>query len=109
MDLLFVLLGFLWIFRKKKNVSLALFLTFIYVLIDLCFVGKYSYVAQTELNDEIKKLNGVITSYKKKCASQKTVLKNLSKEDFIERFAREEYFMKKPDEEIFIIEINDRK
>ena len=84
-------------------------ITLVWVIIEIFFIGKYSCIAGRKLNAEIEQLKGKISHYEKKCATQKIILKTLAKEAYLERFAREEYFMKKPNEEVFIIELDGTK
>uniref|UniRef100_UPI0040471D09 hypothetical protein n=1 Tax=Mariniflexile sp. TaxID=1979402 RepID=UPI0040471D09 len=45
--------------------------------------------------------------YKKEIEKDKKALKKLSTEEGLEKFAREEYYMKRDSEEIYIIEYED--
>lgn len=71
----------------------------------MIFFDQNSYLLHKELDDEIQKLEEDIDYYKSELAEQEVQLNNLEKnKDSYERLAREKYFMKKPNEDIFIIE-----
>ena len=71
----------------------------------MIFFDQNSYLLHKELDDDIQKLEEDINYYKSELAKQEEQLKNLEKnKDSYERLAREKYFMKKPNEDIFIIE-----
>lgn len=61
-----------------------------------------------DMTGEVKKIHNLEQEkeyYIKKIESDKTKLKELrTNDENLEKFAREQYLMKKPDEEIFIVE-----
>ena len=83
-------------------------------LIWMVFFDKTSFLVIHELNGEINKYNEQLTFYKseyyKNDAFYKKLMNNKSEK---EKYARENYFMKKPNEEIFILVVdstaNDKK
>ncbi|MBV7441759.1 septum formation initiator family protein [Weeksellaceae bacterium TAE3-ERU29] len=88
--------SFLW---NKYLIVGALFIVW------MLFFDQNSYLLHKELDDEIQELEEDITYYKKELAKQEEQLNDLEKnKDSYERLAREKYFMKKPNEDIFIIE-----
>ena len=96
--------------RKKKWFSV---LTNIYVLILTVFVvwmiffDTNSLLIHMELKREIKKLEKQKEFLKEEIARDKEVMERLSDPEELEKFAREQYYLKKKDEEIFIIEYED--
>lgn len=61
--------------------------------------------ARWEYDSEIRELNSQIEHYKKKTESDTKKLEELEADkDQIEKFARENYLMKKSNEDVFIIE-----
>jgi len=57
-----------------------------------------------ELNKDIEKLEASINFYKKEIAKDKKIIENQEDPEKLERFARENYQMKKKNEDIYIIE-----
>lgn len=96
--------------RRKKWFSI---LTNIYVLILTVFVvwmiffDTNSLLIHMELKREIKKLEKQKEFLKEEIARDKEVMERLSDPEELEKFAREQYYLKKKDEEIFIIEYED--
>ena len=84
-----------------------------YILISIIFViwmlffDSNSWLIHRELNQEIKKIEGNVTYFNKQTQQDKEQIKKLKDSAELERFAREEHFMKKDDEEIYIIEYED--
>jgi len=99
-------------FRKKPVVK---FLSNIYVLITLLFIiwmvffDENSWLNHRELNREVDKLEKSAKYYEKEIKNDQKIIKNLKDPDSLERFAREEYRMKKEDEDIYIIEFDTLK
>ncbi|WP_299390016.1 septum formation initiator family protein [uncultured Gelidibacter sp.] len=84
-----------------------------YVLIFIVFVGwmlffdANSYLIHRELNKEMEDLEDERDYYKKEILKDKKAIKALSTEEGLERLAREKYYMKRENEEIYIIEYED--
>ncbi len=83
---------------NKYTVTLVLFLGW------MTFFDSTSFLVINELNQEIKKYEDQLqyykTEYEKNDAFYKKLMNNKEEK---EKFARENYFMKKPNEEIFIL------
>jgi cell division protein FtsB len=60
-----------------------------------------------ELESEIDKLEKEKEFLKSEIAKDKEILKKMSNEKELEKLAREKYYMKKDNEEIFLIEYED--
>ncbi len=74
------------------------------LLIILFFFSDSSIQKKLQQDSKIKNLNSQIELYKKQSEEDKMKLNELqSNKDDLEKFARENYFMKKENEEIFII------
>lgn len=88
-------------------------LTNMYVLVLTIFViwmaffDTNSLLIHLELRKEIKKLEQQKEFLRQEIATDKKALKELSSPEELEKFAREKYFMKKENEEIFLIEHED--
>jgi cell division protein FtsB len=81
-----------------------------YVLLSLIFVGwmffldSNSWFVHHELDEEIDELEDNRKYYQTEITKDKATLDQLRDSVEIEKFARQQYYMKRPDEEIFIIE-----
>lgn len=76
-------------------------------LVWMLFFDGNSYLIHRELNQEKNKLEGNKAYFSKEIRQDKAQIKMLEDSVQLERFAREEYFMKKENEEIYIIEYED--
>lgn len=94
-------------FRKNKIVRfisnkfviiLALFVVW------MVFFDENSFLNHRELDKEIDNLEKSNEYYKEQIDQDKKVIDNLNDPDSLEKYAREEYKMKKENEEIFLIE-----
>ena len=81
-----------------------------YVLISLVFAGwmffldTNSWFIHHELDQEINELQDNKKYYQKEIAKDKAVIEKLQDSVELEKFARQKYYMKRPDEDIYIIE-----
>lgn len=73
----------------------------------MLFLDSNSWLIHRELNQEIKEIKANKAYYQEEIQKDKQILKELDDSIEIERFARETYFMKRPDEDIYIIEYED--
>lgn len=94
-------------FRKNKIVRfisnkfviiLALFLVW------MVFFDENSFLNHRELDKEIDNLEKSNEYYKEQIEQDKKIIDNLNDPDSLEKYAREEYKMKKENEDIFLIE-----
>ncbi|WP_276166233.1 FtsB family cell division protein [Zobellia alginiliquefaciens] len=96
--------------KKKKWFSI---LTNMYVLVLTVFViwmlffDTNSLLIHLELKKEIQKLEKQQEFLKDEIANDKKILEKLSDPEELEKFAREQYFLKKKNEEIYLIEYED--
>ncbi|MFN0730088.1 FtsB family cell division protein [Polaribacter gochangensis] len=99
-------------FKQFKQNKFVIFFTNRYVIILIVFsiwmlfFDENSYLVHREFNKEIDELETAIEFYKKKIEEDKLTIKNLDDSLQIERFAREQYLMKKKNEDIYIIEFD---
>ncbi|WP_347173931.1 FtsB family cell division protein [Polaribacter uvawellassae] len=99
-------------FKQLKQNKFVRFFTNRYVIILIAFsvwmffFDENSYLVHKEFNKEIDELETAIEFYKKKIEEDKLTIKNLEDSVEIERFAREQYLMKKENEDIYIIEFD---
>ena len=73
-------------------------------LIWMTFLDTNSLLIHAELNREIKKLKKKRDALNKEIFDDKSLIEKLNDIDSLEHYAREEYNLKKDDEDIFIIE-----
>jgi cell division protein DivIC len=99
-------------FKQFRQHKLIKFLTNRYVLILtgfsiwMLFFDENSYLVHKEFNTEVKELETAIEFYKKRIKEDKSTIKNLQDSLQMERFAREQYLMKKENEDIYLIEFD---
>jgi cell division protein FtsB len=79
---------------------LVLFIFLIWML----FLDNNSQIEHHVLNKEINELEDNIDYYQKEIKSDSIKIKKLKNVDEIEKYAREKYYMKKENEDIYIIE-----
>ena len=91
-------------FKLFKNIYFIVLLSF---AIWMLFFDAHSWLFHHELNTDIKELEYQKQHYKNEMAKDNKAIKELSTEEGVERMARETYNMKKPNEDIYIIEYED--
>lgn len=84
-----------------KNIFLLVTIIFI---IWMLFFDANSWLMHKELNKEIDALNTKKEFYEREISKDEKEIKVLQTDDGIEKYAREEYNMKKENEDIYIIE-----
>lgn len=94
----------------RKYIVNKYFITVFLFLVWMVFFDSTSFLVINELNEEIRKYENQLeyykTEYKKNDDFYKKLMNNKSEK---EKFARENYFMKKPNEEIFILVVDSSK
>ncbi len=97
-------------FKQIKENKFIRFITNKYVIFLLLFVvwmlffDENSYLNHRELNKEIDKLEDANEYFETQIEADSKVINNLKNPDSLEKYAREEYKMKRENEDIFIIE-----
>ena len=91
-------------FKIAGNIYLLIFLIFLVWM--FVFDGS-SFLYHNELDNEIEKLKGNAAHFEKNIKNDTTQARILKDSLGLERYAREEYLMKKENEEIYIIEYED--
>ncbi|WP_027124620.1 FtsB family cell division protein [Gelidibacter mesophilus] len=90
--------------KRFKNLYVIIFVGFgIWML----FFDANSFLIHHELNSEMDDLENERDFFKKEILKDKKAIKALSTEEGLERLAREKYYMKRENEEIYIIEYED--
>ncbi|PHS61729.1 MAG: septum formation initiator [Flavobacterium sp.] len=100
-------------FSKIKNNKWVQIFSNKYLIIILFFVvwmlffDTNSYLIHQELNDDIEKLENIKAVYKDEIDNDKLFIENMKDSNELEKFAREKYYLKKENEDIYIIEHQD--
>ena len=97
-------------FKQKKWVrfiSNKYVLILVLFLVWMLFFDTNSILIHEELNDDIEALENNMEFYKEEIKKDKIFIEKMKDSNEIEKFAREKYFLKKENEDIFIIEHQD--
>lgn len=86
-----------------KGYRLYLFILFLFI-IWMSFFDSGSYFTHRELNKEIEKLNKEKIFLQKEIAKDEELFRILNTDEGKEKMGREAYYLKRDNEEIFIIE-----
>jgi len=102
----------IFIKKLKSNRYFKIFTNFyivvsLYFFIWMLFIDTNSYLFHNTLNSEINDLVIKKEKLKKEIENDQKLIDDLKDPDNYEAFAREKFFMKKKDEEIYIIEFKD--
>ena len=92
-----------WVQIVSNKYLLILILFFVWMF----FFDTNSFFIHQELNDDIKKLEYNKKVYQEEIKNDKVFIEKMKDSNEIEKFAREKYYLKKDDEDIFIIEHED--
>lgn len=75
----------------------------------MIFLDNFSYLEHRILNKEIEELESTESYYINEIKKDSTKIKQLKNSDQIEKYAREKYFMKRENEDIYLIEYEEDK
>tara|TARA_B000000557_G_scaffold4407_1_gene3550 strand:+ start:354 stop:665 length:312 start_codon:yes stop_codon:yes gene_type:complete len=98
------------IFKKIKNSKFFKIVSNLYILISVVFfiwiffIDSNSILVNIKLNKEISELKERKDILENQIQIDKQIISNLQNPDSLEKYAREKLYMKKENEEIFIIE-----
>lgn len=90
--------------KRFKNIYILIFVVF---AIWMLFFDANSWLIHRELNADMDDLEDEKEYYQKEIDKDKKAIKELSTEEGLEKVAREKYYMKKENEDIYIIEYED--
>ena len=96
-----------------KNSKFFKFFSNIYILITtifliwIIFIDSNSLVVNMKLKSQINELENKIKHLQNEINQDQKLISNLKNLDSLEKYGREKHFMKKQNEEIYIIEIED--
>ena len=71
----------------------------------LLFFDTYAFIDHKEINEEIEKLEENRDYYKEEILKDEQAIKKLHRLETVEKYAREKYYMKRENEDIYIIDI----
>ncbi|MCF6307856.1 MAG: septum formation initiator family protein [Flavobacteriaceae bacterium] len=100
-------------FSEIKNKRWVQIISNKYLLIVLIFIvwmlvfDTNSYLIHQELNSSIKKLENQKNTYQDEIKKDKVFIERMKDSNELEKFAREKYYLKKENEDIYIIENQD--
>ena len=90
--------------KPFKNIFLLILIVF---SVWMLFFDSNSWFIHNELNNDIDDLENEKKYYEKEIKQDDKEIKKLSNEEGLEKFGRENYHMKKDNEEIYLIEYED--
>ncbi|MBI35608.1 MAG: septum formation initiator [Flavobacteriales bacterium] len=70
----------------------------------ICFFDHYNFIFHAELIQQKKELKNDLNRLKIETAKNKMFLRNMNNNEFMEKYAREHYLMKKKGEDIFMLD-----
>ena len=76
----------------------------LFFLVWMIFLDNYSWLNHRKLNEEISELEVNKSYYQEEIARDMKQIKQLQQPHYVEKYARENYFMKRPNEDIYLIE-----
>ena len=94
------------IFKILNLLKKTYVIIIIFFVIWMTFFDTNSLLMHAELDKKIKKLENQKTYYKNEIKKDRTSIKEIESDSGIEKYAREKLFMKKENEEIFLIEFD---
>ena len=92
-----------WV-RISSNKYLLIVILFI---VWMFFFDTNSFLIHQELNEDIKKLENNKKVYQDEIENDKLFIEKMKDSNEIEKFAREKYYLKKENEDIYLIEHED--
>jgi cell division protein FtsB len=88
-------------FKILSNRYVLILLIFLFWMF---FLDSNSWLVHQELDQEINKLENNKKYYNKEIGKDKTIINKLNDSFELENYARQNYYMKRPNEDIYIIE-----
>lgn len=79
----------------------------LFFVVWMLFLDDYSYLNHRVLNKEIEELETNKSYYIEEINGDEKEIKQLKNPEYIEKYAREKYYMKRPQEDIYIIEFEE--
>lgn len=98
------------IFKRNKFLKIIgnkYILVSVFFIVWMVALDNNSSLEHRVLNQKINVLEDNIDYYKKEISTDSVKIKHLKNNDQIEKYAREKYFMKKDNEDVYLIEFED--
>lgn len=89
--------------EKKRSYKATTVITVLFVVL-VTFVGPNSLWKTFRLQRDIKRIKKERSIVRASAAADSTFIENLKDDEFLEKFARENFYMKRKGEEIYVIE-----
>lgn len=89
--------------RWFKTLSNKYVLILVLFVIWMLFFDSNNYFIHKELNQEINEIEGSVENFKENIANDREQNEKLADSNHLELFSREHYYLKKENEDIFII------
>tara|TARA_B000000477_G_scaffold96533_1_gene83970 strand:- start:120 stop:419 length:300 start_codon:yes stop_codon:yes gene_type:complete len=90
--------------RLLKLIKSTYGIIIVLFIIWMIFFDSNSFIIHNELNNDINELNDQKSYYEKEIAKDNIELQMIQSDSGLEKYAREKLYMKKDNEEIFLIE-----
>ena len=90
--------------RLLKLIKSTYGIIVILFIIWMIFFDSNSFIIHNELNNDINELNDQKSYYEKEIAKDNIELQMIQSDSGLEKYAREKLYMKKDNEEIFLVE-----
>ncbi|SFJ06138.1 FtsB family cell division protein [Myroides guanonis] len=90
--------------RIPKLLKNRFFIAGLFFVIWMLFIDNYSYLEHRVLNEEIEKLEENKAYFQEQIRRDREAIRSLKNSDATEKYAREKYYMKRENEDIYIIE-----
>ena len=90
--------------RLLKLIKSTYGIIIILFIIWMIFFDSNSFIIHNELNNDINELNDQKSYYEKEIAKDNIELQMIRSDSGLEKYAREKLYMKKDNEEIFLVE-----
>ena len=84
-------------------------LVLLFFIVWMLFFDNYSYLEHRVLDQENEEIEDNIQYYKTEIKKDSANIKHLKNDDRVEKYAREKYYMKRENEDIYIIEFEGEK
>lgn len=82
-------------------------LILLFFIVWMIFFDTNSYFIHRELNEDIESLEDTKEIYRKEIEKDRTFIEKMKDSNEIEKYAREKYYLKKDNEDIYIIQHED--
>ena len=92
-----------WIKARKVLINKYAITLYVFAVLFI-FIGEQSLINQISRKREIRKTRREIEQIKSETAEASNLLQSLENKDSLERFAREEYRMHAPNEDVYVVE-----